>query len=535
MTNTLAKRNKPLSKKHASRAAELLRQAKVQHQSGHLQNAETLYLSILKKYPNYADAMYLLGVIAGQVGQHDIAIARFQQTLVVKPSFAEAHSNLGFALQRLGRMEEALYHYGQALVIKPNFVEAHSNIGDTLNELGRHEEAIAHFKQALAIKPEYAEAHYNIGTILQELGQHEDAMLQYDQALAIKPDIAKAHYNSSLIKPNQEQVPIIEQLMTSPTISEEETINYHYALSNIHNDAKSYTKAFEHAQQANSKKRKTVLYDPQKHSSFVDSLINAYSKDYFQNKTTHGTDSELPVFILGMPRSGTTLVEQIISSHPQVHGAGELDYLQGIEKEIAKQFETSNHYPQCISICNDSDILGYYKKYLEALGDYSTDIKRITDKAPSNFLRIGLIKTLFPKARIIHCQRNALDTCTSIFLNYFTKEIEYSFDLSEIAHYYQDYERIMTHWRTLFADDIFEVRYEELVMNQENMSRQLIDYIGLEWDEACLNFHKNKRAVKTASNLQVRQPIYTKSVERWKRYEEHLEPLKAVLGLGAGC
>lgn len=529
MSVTIIKKRKPLSKKHALRAAELLKQAKARHQAGHLQEAEALYISILNKYPSYKDAMYLLGVIAGQVGQHELAIVRFQQALAIKPSFAEAHNNLGFALQQLGRMEDAIHHYKQALTINPDFVEAYINMGDTLNELGRYEDAISRFKQALVIQPKYAEAHYNIGTILQELGQEEDAILQYEQALAIKPDIAKAHYNITLIKPNQEQVPIIEQFLASPMTSEEDVINYHYALSNIFNDAKSYSKAFEHASKGNSKKRSFITYDSKKHSAFVNNLIQVYSKDYFQEKSGHGSDSELPVFILGMPRSGTTLVEQIVSSHLQVHGAGELDYLQSIEKQIAEQFETSNYYPKCISLCDESDVLRYSAIYLEALGDYPTDIKRITDKAPSNFLRIGLIKTLFPKARIIHCQRNALDICTSIFLNYFTKEIEYSFDLTEIGQYYLDYEKIMAHWRIIFADDIYEVQYEELVTDQENISHQLIEYLGLDWDKACLDFHKSKRAVKTASNLQVRQPIYTKSVERWKRYEQHLASLIDIL------
>jgi hypothetical protein len=212
-----------------------------------------------------------------------------------------------------------------------------------------------------------------------------------------------------------------------------------------------------------------------------------------------------------------------------VHGAGELSSFERIEKTIAKQFEASIPYPECMSLCQDSTLIRSSAEYLEELGKYSQGANRITDKMPDNFLRIGLIKTLFPHARIIHCQRNAMDTCTSIFLNYFAEGNKYSFDLTEIGQYYIDYTRLMEHWSSLFPSDIFEVQYEDLVMNQEKVSRQLIEHLGLEWDENCLNFHNNKRPVRTTSISQVRQPIYRNSINRWKRYEKHLEPLIATL------
>ena len=230
-----------------------------------------------------------------------------------------------------------------------------------------------------------------------------------------------------------------------------------------------------------------------------------------------------------MPRSGTTLVEQIVSSHPQVHGAGELLSFERIEKTITKQYEASSPYPECVSLCKDSILFRFSTEYLAELGNHSQDAIRITDKMPDNFLRIGLIKTLFPHAHIIHCQRNAMDTCTSIFLNYFADGNKYSFDLAELGQYYLDYTRLMDHWSSLFSSEILDVQYEDLVMNQEIVSRQLIEYLGLEWNENCLDFYSNKRAVRTASNLQVRQPIYKNSINRWKHYEKHLEPLIAIL------
>ena len=231
-----------------------------------------------------------------------------------------------------------------------------------------------------------------------------------------------------------------------------------------------------------------------------------------------------------MPRSGTTLVEQIISSHPQVFGAGELTLIMNIEKKIAGKIESESTCPECMLLISDSLALEFSGDYLNDLRRYSEVATRISDKMPDNFRRIGFIKTLFPKARIIHCQRNALDTCTSIFLNYFAKGNNYSFDLIDIGQFYLDYKRLMEHWHNLFPTEIFNVENEALVLDQEKISREIIEYLGLEWDENCLDFYKNERIVQTASNLQVRDPINDNSINKWKRYEKHLGPLISILG-----
>ena len=525
----MTKRNKKLSKKHSLRATKLLQEALSLHQAGRLQEAEALYQSILQKYPQHPDAMHLLGVIALQSGKNEIAINLIRDAIRIKPNNAEAHYNLGNALIKLEREEDALTHYEQALAIKPDYAEAHYNLGNTLNILKREEDALTHFEQALAIKPDYAKAHHELGNTFNDLGRMEDAKACFKKVIATKPDFAEAHRLLTIVEPMQEQIPVIETLLSSPSVSDIDAMHFHYALGNLFNDAKVYDKAFGHYLKANTLKRKTIDYDSQKQSAFVDKQIKSFSKNYFQEKMAYGSNSELPVFILGMPRSGTTLVEQIISSHPQVYGAGELDYLPDIVIAIAKQFESSSRYPECIALFNDSIVDKFSAEYLEKIKNYSPNATRITDKMPANFFRIGIIKILFPQARIIHCQRNAIDTCTSNYLNYFSKGNEYSFDLSEIGQYYLDYERLMAHWHNLFHSEIFDVQYEELVMNQESISHQLIEYIGLDWDEKCLEFHKNNRVVRTVSNTQVRQPMYKNSINRWERYGEELQPLKKIL------
>jgi len=487
------------------------------------------YEKALSIAPDYAEAHTNLGNALLALDRAEEAVVHHRRAIDARPDNAEAHSNLGNALKASGQLEEAAAHYRQALDINPRFAMAHYNLGIAFDELGRPEEAATSYEQAIAIDPHYAEAHHNLANALDELGRREDAIAHYEQALAIRPDYAEAHRNLTRLRPQQERVPAIEKLLENPSLSEADAIQCHFALGNIFHKVKYFDKAFEHFEIGNGLKRRDMAYSSENVSAYVDRLIDVYSKNYFQETTATGSGSELPVFIVGMPRSGTSLVEQIISSHTQVYGAGELASLGRFERSIARQFEDSAPYPDCMRQYREPVIAEYAEKYLEELGSYTHDAQRVTDKMPDNFLRIGLIKTLFPKARIIHCQRNALDTCTSNFLNYFATGNAYSFDLEELGHYYLDYERLMTHWTSVFSSEILNVQYEELVQDQEIVSRQMVEYLGLEWDERCLDFHKNERAVHNFSSMQVRQQIYARSINRWKDYENQLAPLLEIL------
>ncbi|MDH3647647.1 MAG: tetratricopeptide repeat protein [Gammaproteobacteria bacterium] len=501
---------------------------------GRAEEAIGHYRQALAIAPDYAEAHTNLGNAFVELGRLEEGIACHEKALAIRPDYAEAHSNLGNAVKEHAGPKEALDHYKQAIAIRPDFATAHYNLGIALDELSRPDEAISHYEQALAIKSDYAEAHHNLGNALNEVGRREDAVGHYEQALGIKPDYAEAYRNLSRIKPEQEQVSLIEHQLQAPALSETDAMHYQFALGNIFHDAKIYDKAFQHYTEANSLKRKAITYDAKTFTVYVDRLIAAYSKEYFEGIGASGSDAELPVFVVGMPRSGTTLVEQIIASHPQVHGAGELASFGRYEKAIHEQYKASKSYPECMPLCYEAIAPELSKQYLEELRSYSHEAKRITDKMPDNFMRVGLIKTLFPNARIIHCQRNALDTCTSNYLHYFATGNEYSFDLRELGQFYLDYERLMGHWASLFGAEIFAVQYEELVMAQEKVSRQLIERMGLEWDDRCLEFHKNKRAINPFSSMQVRQPIYTESANRWKHYEKELAPLIAILPHATG-
>jgi hypothetical protein len=328
--------------------------------------------------------------------------------------------------------------------------------------------------------------------------------------------------------PRQELIPVVEKLIDDPVLPKDDAINCHFALGNLFKSGKSFDRAFGHFQAANALQRETFSYDPEENSRLFDKLAEVYSRRFIADTRQFGADSELPVFIVGMPRSGTTLVEQILSSHALVHGAGEIEAFPGVMLSITEELGHAGPPPECISLIDRKLAAKYSAQYLQELQQYNPMARRITDKLPGNFVRIGLIKTLFPDARIVHCQRNPLDNCVSLFFHYFTA-LTCSFELTELGQYYLDYQRLMSHWQSLFPGEIFNVQYEELVTDQERVSKQLVDYLGLEWDEKCVDFHNNERNVLSPSNMQVRQPMYMNSIIRWKQYEEFLQPLIEVL------
>jgi tetratricopeptide (TPR) repeat protein len=500
--------------------------------TGREEEAIGCFKKAIEIMPGNFEAHNNLGNTFLGLAKPDEAIKHYEQALALKPDYAEARSNLGNALKYSGRPEDAVAHYEQAIAIRPDFAMAHYNLGTVLDELGRPQEAIARFERALAIRPDYAEAHNNLGNALDEVGRHEEAIRHYERAIAIRPDYAEAHRNVTRLKPDPEQAPVLEALLERPSLPEADAIHCHFALGNLFHYREEFGKAFEHYEKGNAIKRKSVVFDADKYSAFIDRLIAVHSRDYIRQTGACGSDSELPVFIVGMPRSGTSLVEQILASHPDVYGAGELAALVHVEEAIENRFEGSMPYPECMSLLDASAAREFARQYLGELEKRSREAKRVTDKLPSNFRRVGLIKTIFPNARIIHCQRNAMDTCTSNFLNYFAYGNEYSFNLDELGRYYLDYQRLMNHWDELFSAEILSVQYEELVTDQEQVSRRMIEYIGLQWDDRCLEFHKNERAVNRFSSRQVRSPVYTRSVERWRRYEQQLAPLAATLNAG---
>ncbi len=456
------------------------------------------------------------------------SILLYEQALTLLPDNALVHRHLGASLQRMGQLKKAIKCFEQAIRLRPEYVAVRIDLARALRQLGRAEDALVLLEEATEFEPNNDTAHIDLALTLRQLGQTDPAIKQLEQILAIRPTCGLAYYHISMIGPGQEFIPVVEELLSGPKLSKVDAIYCHFALGNFFNSGKIFDQAFRHFLKANTLQRETITYDAAENSRTVDRLIKVHTKDFFQNKRQLGSTSVLPVFIIGMPRSGTTLVEQILSSHTLVHGAGEIETFRGVYRSIAQQLNDTKPPPDCMSLIDRKMAKEYSARYLQELKFHCPTAARITDKFSGNFVRIGLIKTLFPNARIIHCQRNPLDNCISLFFHCFMP-LMCSFELTELGRYYQDYQRLMSHWHNIFPGEIFTVRYEELVLDQDRVSKQLIDYLGLEWDEKCIDFHNNERNVMSPSNMQVRQPMYKSSMNKWKRYEKHLQPLFNVL------
>lgn len=501
--------------------------------AGDIAGAVEAYERALAIDPDLPMAHNNLGVVLKSRGRIGEAIRHFEKALAVAPDYAEAGLNLGNALRLAGRREEAIRQLKQLIALHPGTALAHLSLGVVYDEIGRPGEAVTRYEKALALRPDYPEAYNNLGNALDQLGRHEEAAGHFRRAVELRPGYAEAWRNLSRIRPGDIDPSALQQLLARQDLDAGDAVHCHFALGAVYREAGDHDRAFEHYASGNRLKRAALNYDADRVDADIERLERVFDAGYFERVRGLGSDSRRPVFVLGMPRSGTTLVEQILASHPGVHGAGELDTLRQFEASIARSLGGSRPYPECLEEAGAGLIREYADRYLAVLERIDPRARRVTDKMPGNFLRIGLIRTLLPQARIIHVRRAPLDVCVSNYLHYFATGNEYAFDLAELGRYYLAYERLMAHWAAVLPDEaMLTVRYEELLADQEAVSRRMIDYLGLEWSDACLEFHRTERPVHTFSSLQVRRPIYASAVGRWRAYRQHLGPLIELLGEG---
>jgi len=483
--------------------------------------------------PDFAMAYYNLGTAYHKTNRIGDAIACYKKSLSLNPRNARAYNTLGIISQNAGRMEEAITNFEKALSLDPDFAGAYNNLGLMYKELGKINEATVNFRKAISLDPDYAEAYLNFGIVHKESGLMDDAIACYEKALSLKPDLIGALKNLAVSVKYTEMCDFIYRLkdmFMEKDLSDDDRMHLGFALGKVYEDIKDYDKAFEVILHAARLKRQTYEYSIQDNKDKFDEIKMVFTPEFFSSYSNVGNPDQTPIFILGMPRSGTTLIEQILASHPQVFGAGELQILFNLTKEFCSG-ETIKSYPKCISGFTADMFMKIGSDYIDTIRKHSKDTDYITDKMPHNFLYVGLIKIILPKAKVIHCTRNPMDNCLSIFKTEFRAPYKYSYDMVELGHYYNLYLDLMKHWEDILPGFMYNLRYEDLVADQEKQTRGLLDFCGLDWNESCLAFHKTQRIVKTASFAQVRQPMYKDSVELWKRYEAQLEPLrKIVLG-----
>jgi tetratricopeptide (TPR) repeat protein len=492
------------------------------------------YEQALKFKPGHAEAHGNLGSALAALGRIEEAIAHYERALALKPDYAEGHSNLGAVLSAQGRTEEAAAHYERSAAIQPGLPEAHNNLGIVRMRQGRFGEALTHFERAIAINPHFAEPHNNLGNILKEEGRFQEAWTHYGRAIEIRPDYAEAHYNRSEIpnfRQGDEPLQALEKLAERKDLPPHKAWHVHFALAKALEDSGDYQRAFENLRRGNALKRQYIHYDETVEFRFVRRISALFDSGVFDRLQGNGDASPVPIFVLGMPRSGSTLIEQILASHPRIQAAGELVNLETVTAAATDAEGRLVPYPDYVPALDAGALRRIGVSYIASLPTLAEGKVRIVDKLPGNFSRIGLIRLILPNARIIHTTRNPIDTCVSCYSKLFDRGHHYTYDLAELGRYYRAYRDLMTHWRSVLPPDaMLDVAYEDVVADLEGQARRLIAYCGLPWDDRCLSFHTTNRAVRTASAVQVRRPLFRTSVQRWRRYKSSLGPLLHQLG-----
>lgn len=498
---------------------------------GSLGIAAEAYQSILAKHPNNPDALHLLGTVAMAGGEVDAALSYFKRAVAGKPNDPSIRVNLGIALFEKAEPAEAEFHLHKALKLHSNLPAAWYLLADCRMEQGDSAEAKRIYESVLSRTPDEPQALIRYADLCQKLGEIEAARSAFRRAISLteKPAMALAGLATceKLAKNSPEAVEIFRYLRT-PGLRPFEYLNLSYAAASIAEAAGDYDEAFAHFLRA--KEISAARFDIEALRREVTTYKRLFTREFFEARAKYGHPSTRPVFIVGMPRSGTTLAEQILSRHPEAAPADELRDIGRIAESLAKRGGASI-YARRLAQLGVPETKELARRYLAALDRISTVADRVTDKMPQNFLHLGLIALLFPKARIIHCRRNPLDTCLSCFTMHLKDHNHgYAGNLRTLGLYYREYASLMAHWREVLPIPIYELEYERLTEQPEQESRALVDFIGLPWDPACLSPHESTRPVRTLSRIQVRQPIYRSSVGRWRRYETHLGPLKEALG-----
>ncbi|MDZ4202026.1 MAG: sulfotransferase [Gallionella sp.] len=538
------------------------------YQSGRHAELEQQAMLLLKRYPESGFGWKILSAALSSQGKD--ALEALQWAARLLPQDAQVYNNLGDLQAKREKLAEAEVSFRRAIFINPEYSDAYYNLGQVLIRLERYAEALGCLKQAIAVQPDNVEALLNLGVILRICGQHDEALEKLRLAQQFNPDSVDVnnHLGGELaeqgkfaeaeiycrralsinpedvvsrttlvshkkIKADDKDFAALRSIENSiasneKSISVDGRIRLNFALGKCFDDTGDADRAFHHFAVACGLKRATFRYDANENQREFEAIKRAFNIESVKRLSGSGLSDRTPIFVLGMPRSGTTLTEQIIASHPEVHGAGELYHLL----EVSRHSLAGIPYPANFQRLDKDSLKTWGREYLDELKRHAPHAGRITDKMPQNFQVLGLIHLMLPNAKIIHVRRNPVDTCLSCFtMNFVNKNLKYSYDLVELARFYVDYVGLMRHWHEVLPKEAFlEVQYEDLIQDSEGQARRLIDFCGLDWSDDCLNFHKSDRSVRTASVAQVRQPMYRSSIERWKRYEQHLGPLLETLG-----
>ena len=501
------------------------------HRAGEFGKAENICREVLRSEPKNVNATRLMGSIAKDFGKPRLAARMFRNAVKLAPDFFGARMDLARVLMELDELDECHEIMQQTIKLQPDLPQPHALLGNLFTKQGKFEESVDAFKVALEKQPNHGPSLAGMGHALKTIGRQEESIDTYRDCITKFPEFGEAYWalaNLKTFRFSDEEVATMEKSVEDEKLPDETRVNFNYSLGKSYEDQGHHDRAFQCYARGNALRRPNEEYDPVQTEMVHDQIIETITAEFLEQNKGNGDSDDAPIFIVGLPRSGSTLIEQILASHSQVDGTHELPELPRIIKTINDQRLGGVGYPMALQHYG-MELAALGSQYIETTARYRKGAAYFTDKMPNNFAGIGLIAAILPNAKIVNARRHPLDSCMGCFKQLFYKGQSFTYDLVELGEYYLEYERLMAHWHAILPGKVLDIQYEDMVADQENQTRRLIEHCGLPWEDRVLRFYETDRAVITASSEQVRQPIYSKSVNSWRRFELHLEPLIEVL------
>ncbi len=511
---------------------EEIQKAEQLSKDGEAHKAEEIYRKILKRDPNHVEAARLLAGIAVDNKQFDDAEVFLRHAIATTPDYTRLWVDLANVLRELQRPEEAVECATKVLELAPKMAESYLLYAGVVGMTNRHEEAIENYEKALAIAPKKPGALCSMAHHLKTIGKQEQAIDAYRRCIEFKPDHAEAYWSLANLKTFQfddTEIKTMYEMLDTEGLPDESRVQINNALGLDRESHGDYDTAFSHYQQCNSLRRKTESYDPVETESRYDRIVDVFSKEFLDERAGFGDPDPAPIFVVGLPRSGSTLIEQILASHSMVDGTHELTELTAAVKNLRRSPKKNSNFPDTLPGLSAEEWQELGRSYIDSTHQYRTGGVYFIDKNPNNFTFVGLLRLALPNAKIINARRHPLDSCFGTYKQLFASGQPFSYDFTDLGEYYLQYARLMEHWHQMMPGFLLDVQYEDVVGDLETQVRRILDYCGLPFEEACLRFHETDRAVKTASSEQVRRPIYSSSVNLWRNYESHIGELLDVL------
>lgn len=495
---------------------------------GRTREAEGMLRKHLAEKPDDPLALRLLARVAMESGRRGAAIRLLERCVAQAPDFILAHNDLADLYMKEDRFDEALASVDQALALDGDLAHSWVFRGNVLSRAQRHEESVEAYDRALALSPGHSGAMAGKGHVLKTIGRTDEAIEVFRACIRAHPGFGEPWWSLANLKTfsfDAEEVAVLEDLVEREELGEEARVNMRYALGKHHENREAYDTAMRHYGAGAALRRGQEAYDPVQNQVLTDRIIETFSEAFFAERAGWGVDDDAPILVVGLPRSGSTLIEQILASHSQVDATIELGDLGRCARAVGRAQKDRKEYPAATNRLGEADVEALGQRYLDGAAHYRGEAPYFIDKMPNNFQHLGLLHLMLPRARIIDARRHPLDSCLGSYKQLFYRGQSFTYDWFELGQYYLQYRRIMAHWQDLFPERILAVNYEDVVRDQEGQTRRMLDFLGLPFEENCLRFWETERAINTASSEQVRRPIYTKGLNFWRHYEAHLGEL----------